>query len=253
MSAAPKHKSLILLTERLSPAEVIDSHICAGYNHIVQRDGHEFDKESVSAALCESDPKKLFSDPAEVILGKHNILFETQFSKASEKDLLSNGIEAGLAMLNLTGSFSSELHLVANELFTNAVYNAPAIDLKTKLNPGIARNTVSTAMHAGKFGKMFLAQDDSRLAMGCLDPYGTLDIKAYLEKVLGTYEVGAGSSMNFGSGGAGIGSYIIFNTGCSLYLGVDPGHATVVCCVFPLKMSGRQRANLPKHLHLVQF
>ncbi len=53
-------------------------------------------------------------------------------------------------------------------------------------------------MHAGKFGKMFLAQDESRIALGCIDPYGTLDMTGHSVKILATYEVGAGSSMNFG-------------------------------------------------------
>jgi hypothetical protein len=100
---------------------------------------------------------------------------------------------------------------------------------------------------------LFLAHDESRLMVGCTDPYGSLGIARYLSKVKATYALGAAATMDFGSGGAGIGSYIIFNTGASLYIGVKPGQSTVICCVLPLGMSNRKRAALSKHLHWIQL
>jgi hypothetical protein len=253
MSTAPKLNFHLLHGSNLSPEALINSYLCDGFSHICQSKGHEYGLELDSVDRLMAKPESFFDNNVEATLGQGTRLFERQFSQISEKASMLADITKSWESFSLPKSFSDELILVIDELFTNAIFNAPVVDLKTQNNPGLSRQRTDVGMHPGKFGKISLAYDRSRLVVSCSDPYGTLNLNTYLQKVLATYEVGADYSMNFGAGGAGIGSFIIFNSASSLYFGVKPGIETLISCVFPLHLSGKKRAMLPKHLHCIQL
>lgn len=253
MSAAPKMNFHLLHGTNLSPSALINSYLCDGFSHICQTGGFEYNLELKSTDKLILKPKTYFENNVAATLGLGTKLFERKFSQISEKSNLLEDIAKSWEPFSLPKSFSDELVLVIDELFTNAVFNAPVVDLKTQVNPGLSRERTDVQMHPGKFGKISLAHDKTRLVISCSDPYGTLNLNSYLQKVLTTYEVGADYSMNFGNGGAGIGSFIIFNSASSLYFGVRPGTETLISCVFPLHLSGKKRGMLPKHLHCIQL
>lgn len=253
MSAAPKLNFHLLHSKDLSPSDLINSYLCDGFAHVCQSAGFRYDLEVNSAERLIHNPQHYFSDNMGSILGSADRLYEKKFNSVGQKSKMLMEMSAAWSKLSLPKSFSDELILVADELFTNAVFNAPVVDLKTQLNPGLSRQRTDIKMHRGKFGTMSVAFAQDRIVISCSDPYGSLNLKSYLEKVLSTYEVGADYSMNFGAGGAGIGSFIIFNSASSIYFGVRPGKETLVSCVFPLHISGKKRVMLPKHLHCIQL
>ena len=253
MSSAPKMNVHLLHGSNLAPAALINSYLCDGFTHICQSMGYEYSLELDSADRLLAKPESFFENNVSATLGSGTTLFERKFSQISEKSTMLADIAKSWESFSLPRSFSDEVTLVIDELFTNAIFNAPVVDLKTQSNPGLSRQRTDVGMHPGKFGKITLAHDRTRLVVSCSDPYGTLNLNTYLQKVLATYEVGADYSMNFGAGGAGIGSFIIFNSASSLYFGVKPGVETLISCVFTLHMSGKKRAMLPKHLHCIQL
>jgi hypothetical protein len=125
------------------------------------------------------------------------------------------------------------------------------VDPVTFVNQRVDRLTTKVKLIDGKKARLFAAEDGQRLLVGIEDPFGSLDVKAYLNRIHKCYS-SVKDSINFGEGGAGIGSYIIFNAGSSLYYGVKPGQTTLLICVLPYKMSRRQREDLPKHLHWIK-
>lgn len=163
------------------------------------------------------------------------------------------GVTKPMESKGLSQTLIEDVVCVADELFTNAVYNAPFVDKRTHLNPGISRSEMEIHLEADKPVRLFLAHDESRMVLGCKDPFGTLNLVKYFNTIKATYLRGPAATMNFGPGGAGLGSYLIFNAGSSLYFGVSPGNVTIICCVIPLGMSYRKRAEMPKHLHWISL
>lgn len=253
MSTAPKLVNPILQTQGLSPEQVIEARLFQGHSHILQLDCHEYDKELSNCEKLIKAPELFFKDPVGSVIQNSTSLVDVNFQSSTEKSGVIAQVSMKLRGLNLAGSFVDQVQLVVDEMFSNAIYNAPATDLKTNINSNVDRSSGVIAMHSGKTGRIYVAHDDTRVLLGCADPYGTLNLDYYLGKVLGNYQNKNGPSINFGPGGAGIGSYIIFNSGSSLYFGVSPGNATIISCVFPMKMNNRQRSLVPKNLHCIQY
>ncbi len=248
--------------EGLEPLRILSLATEQGFSHVCQTQGLDYDKEIRSTNNIISAPESFFAYPVATIFTPEDlspaaeaarVVYDTNFNSSNQKRTVLESVTNTLVSKNIPQTMIDDVILVADELFTNAIYNAPFVDKVTHVNPGISRNLLEITLEEGKHGRLFLAQEDKRLVVGCIDPYGSLSIERYLGKMKATYALGAAATMNFGSGGAGLGSYIIFNTGCSLYVGVRPGHATVICCIFPLGMSNRKRATLPKHLHWIQL
>jgi hypothetical protein len=260
LAGAKVDSSCIGVADCLEPEAVLTLALDSGFTHICQKGGHLFDAEIESANLMIQSPESFLEFPSATILTpgalsaeseKKLIIHDTKFNSSSDKLQVLTAITNMMELKGLSQTINDDVIAVADELFTNAIFNAPFVDKDTHQNPGICRKRLDVKLDDGKFGRMFLANDEKRLVIGCEDPYGSLDLKRYMTKIKATYQRGPAATINFGPGGAGIGSYIIFNAGSSLYFGVWPGKASIVCCVIPLGMSNRKRIQLSKHVHLI--
>lgn len=249
------------LAEALTPENVLRFATDNQLKHVCQKQGFEYARELESANAIVNGPDCFRQLPGATILTPYD-LTPTSESKLMSVNAFFDGSDHKRDVLELvTREMNLRAHSqtlvedvisVADELFTNAVYNAPFVDLVTQVNPGISRHDTQVRFESGKRARLFLAEDQTRLVIGCEDPFGSLNLNRWLGKIKDTYVRGPAATMNFGPGGAGLGSYIIFNAGSSLYFGVWPGQATVLACVIPLRMSLRKRTLLPKHLHWIQ-
>lgn len=253
---------VIGLADNLAPDEVLRFASEQKLSHLCQRQGFQFDRELQSSQTLVQDPTVYFQHPLATILtpldvnaaaeSKHK-KFEFKFNNSNLKRDALSGITQVLVGEGLAQTAIDDALSVADELFTNAIYNAPFADLISLKNPGLSRQEIEIRLEDGKECRVFIGMDKDHTVVCCEDPYGNLNLDRYMQKVRNTYLKGPAATMNFGPGGAGIGSYIIFNAGSSMYLGVNPGQSTLLCCVIPRGISYRKRTQLPKHLHWVQL
>lgn len=250
------------VAEGLAPDQTLRLATELGYRHICQKSGLEYDVELKSSEVLVREPEAFFQNPICSVFSPTDvsraneralILSESLFNSSNEKRQVLEQANNAMESKGLSRTLIEDITSVADEMFTNAIFNAPFIDHKTHKNPGVSRQDLEVRLEQGKFARLFLACDDKRLMVACEDPYGSLNLLSYFNKIKATYDRGAAATMNFGPGGAGLGSYIIFNTGASLFAGVHPAQATIIGCVLPLGMSNRKRALLPKHLHWIQL
>ena len=258
---APVDSSCVGIAEALEPEQLLDLAVDSKLNHVCQKSGHLFDEDIQSANCMIENDESYFKFPVSTILAPQSVSVESeksllmlnaQFSSSAEKQSVLGNLTSLLVSKGIAKTVLDDVVAVADEFYTNAIFNAPFVDMNTHNNPGISRNSLDIKLQDGKQARLFLAQDAKRLVIGCEDPFGSLDLTRYLTKVRSTYQKGPGAAINFGPGGAGIGSYIIFNAGSSLSFGVWPGRATLLCCVIPLGMSNRKRILLSKHIHWIQ-
>lgn len=243
------------------PDKVVSLASQEGYDHVVQLSGAYYKIELNSSALIINNPS-LFDDfpvssiPSPQQAGKDKedelLVYKSNFSKIDEKRGLLDNIELKLNDEVKSQNIKSDIITIADELVTNAIYNAPFV--KGEDRSGASRGDKTVQMHGGDCGTVFVGLDNSRVMVGCKDPYGTLDIKKLFDRIIKCYEKGLGDSINFtGPGGAGIGSYMIYNSSVSFYVGVRPGYSTITCGVLPRKASARARAEMPKNLHFFNY
>ncbi len=257
----PVDSACVGVGQNLQPENVLHLATDLGFSHVCQKEGHAFDKEMSTAEMLVGNADAFIEFPIASVFSPNDLnagsersrlCVEHLFNSSHQKRVVIEDMTKAAQDKALSQTIIDDIVVVTDELFTNAMFNAPFVDINTQKNPGINRHTDEVKYADGKVGRIFMAQDENRLLIGCHDPYGTLDLKRYLNKIKATYVRGPAATMNFGPGGAGIGSYIIFNAGASLYFGVCPGRATVLACIIPLGMSNRKRMQLPKHLHWFQ-
>ena len=249
----------VLVCESKSPSDILDQTIDNGCPHIVQKDSSHFEKELKTSAKLAVDPELILKSPISSILSPSQItdeierkkkIYSSQFSKADEKHDILDGLSSILDTRIKSLSLKTDLITIADELLTNALYNAPYI---TDLDPmGVSRKNPSAKMHDGKRGEFFCGSDDERIVLGCRDPYGSLDAMKLFTKIKNCYDTGVAENINMDErGGAGIGSYMVFNFSSSYYVVLDKGKITMVCSVLPLKSSNRSRKQYSKNLHYI--
>jgi hypothetical protein len=257
MSAAKK--TSVAEVDSLEPAQVLSLVIDKGVEHVVQS-GHPFNaKEIFTTQVLENGGEVFFNNPLASIFSPRNlvadltefILYHKQFSQAIHKKEIIAKIEEILATGIKSASLRADIITIADEMVTNAVFNAPFVDLENSAS-GASREDQSVQMTDNKNGQMWIAQDDERVLVLCQDEYGTLNPDKMLKKIRHIYETNVADNINMtGQGGAGIGTYMMFNTCISFFVGVQKGKRTIVGCILPKKGSVRERSQMLKNLHFI--
>lgn len=252
----------VLVVENLNPVDLLNLALEKGSHHTVQSNSVTFDRELLAAAKLVVQPKRLEEFPISAILNPAECgsekeieltLLNERFSLASEKSHILRLVETILDGKIKSTGLRADIITVADELLTNAIFNAPFVDLGNT-TPGESRENPGVKMTEGKSGRFFLGATSDQIVIGCRDPYGSLNPQRLLERVRNCYQKSVAATMNMeGAGGAGIGSFMIYNSSSSYYVAVDQLKTTIVCAVLPLKGSGRQRQEAPKSLHIINL
>ena len=248
-------KPAIGVSRTLQPDLVVNHVLTEHVDCVVQEGNPFFSTEVGAAAIICGSPKDFFKFPVSTTLSPNELNKKSEqkmmrlfasFKEPSEKTKLLNDLNHEARTLSRSESFVSEAAMVADELITNAIFNAPFVSDENR--SGADRSLRTLISKDQKNSEFFVATDGDRLILGCRDPFGGLDINYLLNKVYRCYVQGVDKNINMGHGGAGIGSFMVFNTGASYYLAVEKGKQTIVCASLPLKMSGSKRSLLPKNL-----
>lgn len=251
-------RSEIAFTDKKSPEEVISFVLKNQKRHLVQESNLFLKDEINAAAQMIYAPKKFLEFPLMTLFhsegSTENELRQFQFpfnSNGQKFDLLKkfekffNGISDSLAVLH-------DASLIIDELFTNAMYNAPFNNLENTAS-GKKRDESEFEMEDGRSGKIFASVHANRMVIGCEDPYGTLNVKKILQRIQSCLVLGADKMISFEKGGAGIGSYLLFMSSVSLYIGVQKHHKTVICSALPIGIGDLKRNEMPKSLHFFEL
>lgn len=94
---------------------------------------------------------------------------------------------------------------------------------------------------------------DQLLAISAFDDYGSLDSKKFLKKIESALALGLDKSINFGKGGAGIGSSLIFGNCDSLFLGVHANRKTRVSVIMPFNVPERKFEGLQRSINIIEL
>jgi hypothetical protein len=249
----------VSLVDIANPVEVIEHLLRDRPHHIVQRNGLAPAAEIATANRIAADPSLFLAHPISTILSPHTAsttaenvtrLLTSEFCTPFEKDDVLQSLSDKLYGKVNSGLVSDTL-LIADELYTNAILNAPFKTWGQELGGTHRKMDLFHGLKV-KPAQIVVGLDAARLVIGCIDDYGSLDPLQLLTRIKSVLVDGLGQSLNFGpTGGAGIGSTMIFSTCASLYFGVKKGVRTVICAELPLNSSRKARTLMPKNIHVV--
>jgi hypothetical protein len=257
-----KADNVIVAAEGLGMGQILDLSLDHQARHVCQVQAGAVNAELNSSAIMLKNPQLFLDYPVGVILSPTNLTPETNreltklhicFRRTAEKMPSLEHLRELLVQNGRTESLIADAVLIADELFTNAIFNAPFVDLTTGHNPGIDRSDETVEIGQGYTGELLAGFDDERLVIACRDPYGSLNVEKFLIRVRDCCRKGVSANMRAGCGGAGIGSFMVFNASSSLYIGVQSGKCTVVAAVIHWKWNTRKRSEALKNLHYFQL
>ncbi|CAM6005643.1 unnamed protein product [Sphagnum balticum] len=132
-----------------------------------------------------------------------------QFSKSDiEQKLRVAGriIQDPKAFLESPGAKSLEdsILFVADELFTNALYNAPFADKDYSLD----RSTM-VFLDPALSPEIVISHNSKHLFLGCLDHFGSFDCEEFLKRSSKTTKLSAEDFVKLDVGGAGLECYVL--------------------------------------------
>lgn len=244
-----------------STQQMLDYAVRTGCRNYCVSDRVDIHSEVRTSELMINRPQEFLDQPVSAILGTRPGHtggglddWSRSFSAIREKDPLLNDLQSWLASWLKSSSAQSDILLMADELITNALFNAPFVNKTTFDNPGIDRTDREVKMPGGFQGQIMVGRDDDRVVVACRDPFGSLNVEKYLNRLLKCESSGFASSINTtGKGGAGVGNCLVFNVCSSLYIGVRDSATTVVAASFFWKWSGKKRAQSFKGLHFFEM
>ncbi len=234
------------VVEALPAKDVVHLAHKSNFSHIVQKDGLAFELELETAKSMVENVEQFLADPIKIIFGEakegdsERVSLKVVAASSDKKSLTLDKFEEFVAKIKGARRIREQALLVADELYTNAM----------KLGQRHALISPDVATRVGTV-EFFAESDGTRLVIGCRDSFGELGFGQVLGRISQCFEKGVVHSINQGDGGAGVGSFMVFNNCVSYYCGVEKGITTVVCVALPLGVSEMDLAGLPKNIHLV--
>ncbi len=243
-------KRTIYLHQKLDGNAVVSAALRLGLLHVVQAEPESRRSEVASALRMLREPSEYFRDPLSVALGPTQVeRYRMPFTSSQQKDACLESLDRYLTGIAGSATVHASLLRIADEMFTNAMYNAPT-DRDLGHRFANRPRTERVGLEAGECVWISAAHNGSSIALACTDSFGSLDLNAFLRRIRDCYDKGVSGSIREIGGGAGIGSYTMYEMCSSFYVGVSPSRRTVFCCKLPLGRSFREIEDIPKSLHI---
>jgi len=137
---------------------------------------------------------------------------------------------------------------IADEVVTNAIYNAPRNDDGSAKYAMLSRRE-RVVLDDHEVGELQFACDGEFIAIAQIDPFGALTqniVVSYLNRCL----VKGPQQFSDESGGAGIGLFRVFSSLSKFVVNIDPGHKTEVISLIDLRLSMRRFRQAAKSFHI---
>ncbi len=248
----------IVIGDHFPASTVLSLYTNRNVKHIIQKSNLCSETEIKAASTMLLAPQQFIDFPLATIFGHENpdqalenslAQYSFYMSDVDQKTEYLDMLEDYVQQYASPKSMSLDVRAVADEVITNSVFNAPFVDMENSFS-GPTRDKGKVMIDPNKKPYSFVGKDTQRFVFGCKDYYGRLNVRKLIARIQLCYQNNPGQQINYGPGGAGIGSFMIFDSCVSLYVAVDANKSTTLCCVFPLNMAARQRHLVPKNLHI---
>ncbi|MFZ3231885.1 MAG: hypothetical protein WA160_16885 [Pseudobdellovibrio sp.] len=228
------NKVNLLFEDQLTESQLIQLVMYRDVRHIVQNSLQKADEKIQFLNQLVTKSSEYFGLDFNMLEeGSASEIFE--FTALTDRQELIDKVCAFCLMDPSSGRSARPIQ-VMEEMVMNAQINAPQL----RQGPISARSFIK------------VEYSDKLMAISVFDYYGSLDWKKFFKKIENGLALGLDKALNFGRGGAGIGSTIIFKNCDSLFLGVIPFKKTRISVIMPYKAADKKYENIQKSIHIIE-
>lgn len=155
-----------------------------------------------------------------------------------DKPAVVDAVEAFARRVGCHPRVADGVAVAADELFTNAVYNAPTDAQGRPRFAHYARDR-EVSLQPGEEVSVTVAFDGRRFALAATDPFGSLCPDRVLDYLAKCFAKGC-EQVDTKAGGAGLGLYYLFNLMHHFVINIAPRRSTEAICLLDVTRSYRQ-------------
>jgi hypothetical protein len=236
---------VIALGRQVSPHAAIEL-VAAGASHVIPTRAAGFDAKELTIAVEKLLRRDLFG--AGKYIGGFGVeLFEHPLRCADDRDELVSIVVDYAASLGAGRQLAAAIGTIADELATNAIYNAPALETGAPRYAQLDRRDkiqLDPWEHAmARFGS-----DGERFVIAVADEFGRLRPARIRERLIAC--ASRTRPTDDGSGGAGLGLYTVLTSCNQLVFNLAPERRTEVVAVANIsgRMAGLRRGGHALHV-----
>lgn len=167
-----------------------------------------------------------------------------KMTKASERHRLLDEVLAFARMLHVPPRLAEAYRLAADELVTNAIFNAPVGPTGEALYASRDR-TEEVVLESGQEIVVTLGSDGKNLGLSVSDPFGSLRPRTVVDYLAKCFRKGA-DQVDEKLGGAGLGFYCVFSALSHFAINIDPGRRTEMVGLIDIRGRFKDFATRPK-------
>lgn len=260
----PEDSNLLGLEKRPDKVIVITSgedffairpFIFSGFRHFVNRNRSDLPQELLASCLMITKPSIFVQNPIPFFLaGFSNLQILTDsernltlsFRKSTQKAEVLQELEMFLAKNPKTKSLSDICIQSADELITNALFNAPVDADGERMFLNVDRQKV-VEYPPEKKATLFACFSDDRITIGCEDTFGSMTVTEMYQYLRTKFSSDL-SIPRENSGGAGLGLKMIMENSANFYLFSERYRRSLVAASFLLSGLKSNMSN-SKHFH----
>lgn len=226
-------KKTCLIDDKLDPAQVLQLVHRRQINHVIQNSFQSLEEKIQIMSALDKDTYSYYDIEFDLLVKKNRVKILKFFTSTEREKVMSKTFE--FLQIDPCSSRNTKVQSVLEEMVMNAQISAPTIRRSDKV----------------LLSEIKIEQSDDLVSFSLIDRYGALNTEKFLMKVESGLSVGMSNAINYGRGGAGVGSSIIFNFVDSLYLGCIPNKITRVSVVMPYNKSEKKLELIQKSLNIV--
>lgn len=247
---------LVVLVVKDIPLKDLMTLADLGFEHIVQMNREDFAKELLASSLMVLRPEAFLKNPIPFFLtgfdsatvtsnpDRHLIM---RFTKQKEKSTLLEWLGVFLDRNSATAALRDICLQAADELVSNALFNAPIRPSGKRAFKDLARDS-DIELPTTQAGTLFACFADDRVIVGCEDAFGSLEQQAFLSHLREIFREDL-ATVKYSTGGAGLGFRYLLENSANFYILVNKGKSTLVTCSFLLK-GLKANLSVAKHVHI---
>jgi hypothetical protein len=206
----------------------------------------ELDPQELSVTVAKLCGQDIFG--VEQYLGPDARWQEYQVTHSEQRQDLIDTAETFAEEAGCHKRVASRVSLAADELLTNAIYNAP-VDAQGQSRFGSRPRSEPVTLDEGEVIRFRLGTDGKRLAVATSDPFGSLSPETVLRYLTKCFHQGD-DQIDTKPGGAGLGLYSLFNLLHHFVININPGRRTEAMALVDVTRSYREFASRSKSLNI---
>lgn len=222
-------------------------------SNIVQTSNDDLPYELFIASIILKKPKLFLNNPLTILNSQDTTstamrVWQENFNCTEHKENILESIHNFIGRNKSMNRLSDNILIVIDELFSNALFNAPVDDDGYRIFKNMDRNE-NVRYPGNKNAKIFAVHTANDLFIGAVDPWGSVDRDGICKSLYHAY-----NERTVADGkGAGFGLRMMLDRSRSLYLLSELNKRSLVCCHMRLNISLKKVENVPKQFHINCF